>query len=94
MDEKVSLRVTVYGAVQGVLFRSSTADKADDLGLQGYVRNLPDGASVEVIAEGPKDKLKLLLDYVEKGPPRARITDVDVLWGEYSGRYSEFCISY
>lgn len=91
-EEKASLKVNIRGIVQGVLFRASTVDKATELGLLGYVRNLSDG-SVEVVAEGAKDKLKLLLNYLEQGPPSSVVSEVDVLWGEHSNRYFEFSIN-
>ncbi len=54
MTDLASVRVTVYGRVQGVYFRASTARQASELGLTGYVRNLPDWHSVEVQAEGER----------------------------------------
>lgn len=69
------LEARVYGWVQGVGFRAYTRWRANELGLNGYVRNLPDG-SVEVVAEGPEEALKRLIDYLWVGPGRVD----DVKW--------------
>lgn len=51
MTDLTSVRATVSGRVQGVYFRDFTSRHARELGLTGYVRNLPDGKAVEVQAE-------------------------------------------
>ncbi|NPB04677.1 MAG: acylphosphatase [Thermotogae bacterium] len=63
------LEARVFGWVQGVGFRAYTRWRAKELGLSGYAKNLPDG-SVEVVAEGPKDALRKLVDYLYIGPGR------------------------
>lgn len=65
----------VTGRVQGVSYRASTVDEARDLGLCGWVRNLPDG-SVELEAEGDADAVAALLAWCAKGPPAAQVTRV------------------
>ena len=69
------LRVRLYGRVQGVGFRYRAAERAMDLGLTGWVRNLPDG-SVEVEAQGPSEQLRQFLDWLGHGPPAARVSRV------------------
>ncbi len=54
------MQVRVHGRVQGVGFRATAKDYADELGLKGYARNHPDG-SVEILAEGPKPLLDQFL---------------------------------
>ena len=71
------VHLIISGKVQGVFFRHNTRKKADELGLKGYVRNLPDG-SVEVIAEGSREKLDELVDYLRKGPGIAKVTDINI----------------
>jgi acylphosphatase len=71
------VRAVVSGRVQGVFFRASTAERATELGLRGYVRNLPDG-SVEVMAEGTATAVEALLDFCRTGPPAARVERVQV----------------
>jgi acylphosphatase len=87
-----ALRVLIYGDVQGVYFRSFAAQKAKGLGLKGYVRNLPRGDSVEVVAEGDRKRLEELLTYLNMGPPAARVERVITNWSAPSGRYTEFSI--
>ena len=56
MDKK-RVQLIIHGKVQGVFFRTSTKDKANELRLSGFVRNSEDG-TVEVIAEGDEDQLQ------------------------------------
>ena len=84
------MRATVRGRVQGVGFRDFVYTRARFLALDGYVRNLPDGASVEVLAEGARPDLEQLLDYLQAGPGSARVDAVDVQWCPPSGSYKAF----
>jgi acylphosphatase len=68
----VTVRGRVAGRVQGVFFRASLQDRANALGLAGWVRNLDDGA-VEFLAHGPEDAVHALLAWAEEGPPAARV---------------------
>ena len=69
------IRAIVRGRVQGVYFRASTRAEALRLDLAGYASNLPDG-SVEVVAEGPEESLRSLVDYLHRGPTQARVESV------------------
>ncbi len=89
-----SVQALVYGRVQGVFFRSFVSRRAIELGLAGYVRNLPDGKSVEVHAEGERNKLEHLIGYLGVGPPGATVNKVVTSWSEYAGSYSSFTIRY
>ncbi|MFO7552288.1 MAG: acylphosphatase [Haliea sp.] len=66
----------VSGKVQGVFFRASTQARAQALGLNGWVRNSPDG-SVELLANGTAEALQQLEDWLWQGPDRARVTAVE-----------------
>ena len=94
MTDLASVRVMVYGRVQGVFFRDFTSRRAGELGLTGYVRNLLGGKAVEVQAEGERDRLKRLIDHLKDGPPGARVERVETTWSEYTGSYSGFSIRY
>lgn len=87
-----SVRVIVRGYVQGVFFRAFAERQAEALRLTGYVSNLSDGESVEVMAEGEKEKLLALVESLKVGPPLARVREVTTRWSQYSGRYSAFSI--
>jgi len=88
-----SVQAVVYGYVQGVFFRAFVSRRADELGLTGYVHNLPNEA-VEVLAEGERKRLERLINHLKAGPPGARVERVVASWSEYSGSYSGFSIRY
>lgn len=94
MAELAAFLATVHGYVQGVNFRYFVERNAGALELKGYVRNLSDGRSVEVYAEGKKERLDKLLGLLNSGPPRARVDRVDVNWSGYSGRFNHFGVRY
>ncbi len=89
-----SLQAVVYGHVQGVFFRAFVSRRATELGLTGYVRNLPGGEAVEVHAEGERNKLEQLVGHLRAGPPAATVERVATKWSEYTGSYSGFRIRY
>ena len=68
--------VYVSGQVQGVFFRDSTRERAEQLGLAGWVRNLSDGR-VEAIFEGPSEKVREMVRWCEEGPSHAEVEDVE-----------------
>lgn len=87
--ETTRLHALIHGYVQGVNFRWYTRQRASLLGLSGYVRNRADG-SVEVVAEGPREKLEQLLAWLHHGPSLASVERVDVSWEEPTREYSSF----
>ena len=93
-SDLASVQATVHGRVQGVFFRAFVSQQAKDLGLAGYVRNLPGGDAVEVHAEGEAKQLEELVSRLKAGPPAARVERVVTSWAEYSGGYSGFSIRY
>lgn len=86
VDQQRPLRLTaiVSGRVQGVGFRAFTRRHAVDMGIAGYVENLPDGR-VEVVAEGAKGDLELLLVRLKNGPTHADVSDIECEWREPGG---------
>ena len=70
-----AIRARVFGRVQGVFFRASAAEEAKRLGLAGWGRNRLDG-SVEVFAQGAPDRLDAFLQWLQEGPPLARVERV------------------
>jgi len=87
------VRVIVVGRVQGIWFRASTCDKAKELGVNGYVRNLVNG-DVEFVAEGDDSKVDRLIQWARRGPPLARVDDIKVEVLEYDNEYTDFRVSY
>jgi len=90
---KRRVHVLVYGRVQGVFFRDFTRRQAHRFGVKGWVRNLMDG-SVEIMAEGDEENLKLFLDEVRKGPPLAVVEKLDVEWMDFKGEFLDFRITF
>ena len=91
MSEQLSaIHATVRGRVQGVGFREFVETRARFLRLAGYVRNLPDGRSLEVVAEGPRETLEQLIDYLHEGPSMSLVNDVDVQWSAPTGGFHNF----
>lgn len=71
------LNITVSGRVQGVFFRASSREQAQLLGINGFVRNQPDG-SVYLEAEGDDEAMAKMLAWLEQGPPAARVDNLAV----------------
>jgi len=69
--------IRVAGKVQGVFFRASTKEIADDLQINGTVRNNPDG-SVSIEAEGEEENLNQFVDWCKRGPRHARVDQCEI----------------
>ena len=83
---KQRVRLFVTGKVQGVFYRANTQQKAIELNITGWVRNLSDG-SVEVLACGEAQQVANLVSWLHKGPPAASVTQVatkTLPWQDYS----------
>ena len=72
-----TIRVYITGIVQGVFFRKYIEEKANELGIRGYVRNLEDGR-IEVVAEGKDDAINTMFEICEKGTPHTEIKDIQM----------------
>ena len=73
----IRVRAVVTGRVQGVFYRDSCWREATRLGVKGSVQNRPDG-SVEVVAEGRRERVEALLTWCRQGPPRASVTGISI----------------
>jgi len=78
------LEVRIAGRVQGVWFRAATREEAARRGLDGWVRNLPDGR-VEAVFEGEEAALEGMLAWCRVGPPGARVDAVETTRGPATG---------
>jgi acylphosphatase len=83
--------VIFRGRVQGVYFRANCVEKAESLGLHGYVRNTPDG-SVEAVFEGDRPGIEACIDWNKTSQPYARVEAVEVTWSEPRGDFRGFHI--
>ncbi len=88
-NKNVRLHTIVEGSVQGVGFRFFVIQKAEELGLTGWVRNLWDGR-VEVTAEGQQKNLEQLHQLLKEGPRSANVTKVSMDWSDASDEFMNF----
>lgn len=86
------LHAVVSGFVQGVGFRAYISDRAGFLGLTGWVRNTYEG-DVEVLAEGPRRDLDILLAALQKGPRGSQVIDVRFQFDQPTGTFNTFSIT-
>lgn len=77
MSGLLTRQIRVNGSVQGVGFRIAMRDEARRLGITGWVRNRADG-SVEALVQGPPAALDAIVGWARRGPPGARVTDVQI----------------
>jgi len=85
--------VVITGRVQGVFFRASTAEKADELGLTGWVKNTAEGC-VEAVFEGDEPAVNKMLAWCRKGPALAHVTKVQATMEPFSGEFEKFSIRF
>lgn len=89
----VRVYVLISGSVQGIFFRSNTCYHAQELGVNGWVKNRWDG-KVEAIFEGEESSVKELIGWCHKGPPGAVVRDVKVEWHRYLDEFDSFSVRY
>ena len=90
---KSKIHVIISGRVQGVWFRANTKDKAEQLGIGGWVRNTTDG-NVEAVFEGDEENIKEMLEWCHHGPPSAKVENVEVEKQTPSNGFDGFSIKY
>lgn len=78
---RINRSVRVFGKVQGVYFRQSTLAKAYELGINGWVKNEPDG-SVSAELEGDEAQISTMLEWMKKGPERASVDKIQISEGK------------
>ncbi len=94
MGEKIRAHLRVQGIVQGVFFRANMKRVAEKHGVTGWVRNLPDGYTVEAVLEGEREAVEKVICWSLRGPPAAKVERLEVTIGEYRGEFSSFEIRY
>ncbi|OIO62599.1 acylphosphatase [Candidatus Woesearchaeota archaeon CG_4_10_14_0_2_um_filter_33_10] len=87
------VHIIISGYVQGVCFRYFTKVKARNLGLKGFVRNIPNG-NVEVIAEGNEKELDELVEFCRKGPVLSCVANLKVEYEEFKGEFNDFTVKF
>jgi acylphosphatase len=86
---KTSVHIVVSGMVQGVGFRYFVYHHANQLGLTGWVRNLPNG-DVEIEAEGNREFLESMITYARRGPRLAVVSNIEAVWKEPYSQFTSF----
>ena len=86
----MTIHLLIKGKVQGVFYRASAKDVADQLKLTGWVRNTKEG-DVEAVTSGDEDRLKEFIEWCRKGPRKAEVTNVIVTENE-DQHFDEFRI--
>lgn len=87
-QKRIVARAT--GRVQGVGYRAFAADEAVRMLVTGHARNLNDGATVEVVAEGDEPTLRSFVEKLREGPPMARVDGVRFRWEDATGEFAGF----
>ena len=89
--DKITKRLVIQGMVQGVGFRYSMCDKAQQVGVTGWVCNRRDGG-VEAMVQGDDLQVQAMIEWARRGPSVARVQNVDVFDGE--GNFDDFSIEF
>ncbi len=84
MSDLIRAHVLVSGRVQGVYFRATTRETAEDVGVDGWVQNLDDGR-VEAVFEGPEQAVESMIGFCHEGSEAAVVKDVDVTYEDPTG---------
>ncbi|MGD0211403.1 MAG: acylphosphatase [Desulfomonilia bacterium] len=88
-----ALHLIIRGRVQGVWFRASTQEVANQLGIKGWVRNTPDGA-VEAHIQGEDSSVEKMISWCYQGPQGARVDHIDISRVNPDEEYTAFNIRY
>lgn len=90
----IRVRLTISGQVQGVFFRAHAQKKAQQFGnIYGWVANESDG-TVTVVAEGPENKIRDLVDWCHSGPSTSQVEKVKVEESPYQGEFDDFSVRF
>ncbi len=90
---KLRIHVIISGRVQGVWFRAGTRDKAQQLGLKGWVKNIQDG-NVEAVFDGEEKLVKEMIEWCHHGPPLAEVENVEAKKEQSSDDFDDFYIKH
>lgn len=87
------IHLTISGRVQGVFYRKEARNKAQELGLTGFVRNNPDG-TVLALVQGEEQILKKFIEWCWKGPAEARVENIQIIYKDPEKIFEDFQIRY
>jgi acylphosphatase len=90
---KVQYELNITGRVQGVGFRYFAAQKANEMGITGWVKNAVDG-SVIIVAQGIEEEIKTYIDYLYIGPTRSRVDQISKVKFNTLSDFNNFSVKY
>jgi len=90
---KISVHVIISGRVQGVWYRVSTKEKAEQLGIKGWVKNTRDGC-VEAVFEGEEEIVQNMIKWCKIGPPNANVKNIKIISQNTNNIFDSFFIKY
>ncbi|MEB2836798.1 MAG: acylphosphatase [Desulfurococcales archaeon] len=93
-EELVRAHLIVRGVVQGVFFRANMKRVAEEYNVKGWVRNLPDGESVEAVLEGRRADVERVICWSLRGPLQAVVRELHIEYSEHRGEFKDFRIRY
>jgi acylphosphatase len=73
----ITRHLRIHGTVQGVWYRESMRQEAEQLDVTGWVRNRFDG-SVEALVQGTPHAVEAIIEWCKRGPERAQVTRVEI----------------
>lgn len=92
-NEQIGKSIIVRGKVQGVFYRATTLTTAQELGVKGWVKNLPDG-TVQIEAHGRLSAVTELMIWCSKGPEFSEVSEVDSTDIPFEPGFASFEIRY
>lgn len=72
----MTLKIIVKGKVQGVFYRDTTKEIADEMKIRGTVENLENG-DVKIVAQGKKKALTEFIEWCQIGPEKAEVAGIE-----------------
>ena len=94
MSSLSTLKIKIKGHVQGVFFRATAKDLANELGLTGWIINEPGGHELSIVVQGPEEFTRRFVDWCQDGPPHAKVESVYVKEDLEAEIYEGFRIRY
>ncbi|MDD3861066.1 MAG: acylphosphatase [Bacteroidales bacterium] len=91
MNNYSKAHIIIAGRVQGVAFRYYARNTANRIGVKGWIKNLDNG-DVEIMVEGKKELVNLMIDWCKKGPGLAIVEDIRISLLPYTAEFNEFNI--
>ena len=89
----IQYEINISGKVQGVGFRYFVQQKANEMGITGWVKNSVDGG-VTIIAQGIEGELKTFIDYLYIGPARSRVDKISTCVMQIVTVFDNFSVKY